>query len=270
MKKHSSFIFVSSLARRAAEDHHSSFQRKRIFTLIELLVVVAIIAILAGMLLPALNKARESALKISCASNHKTLTSAAIQYNMDNNDYFYGRAENEYWNSIYRITAYVLPPYMGKQIGENVAGGLLRKGEKVGSYWVYHYTSKVLICPGKKLNPTLDVTIYTNNYAWNEHLGSGTSYGNDNYTYPHQKLGTIRKPSSIPMFGDAGGDKWGAFNTLTRDPVANASYRQFATHVRHGNMVLFSYADGHATPVKTNRPMFYKHYYYREFSEFAP
>ena len=270
MKKHSSFIFVSSLARRAAEDHHSSFQRKRSFTLIELLVVVAIIAILAGMLLPALNKARESALKISCASNHKTLTNAAIQYNMDNNDYFYGRAENQYWNSIYRITAYVLPPYMGKQIGENVAGGLLRKGEKVGGYWVYHYTSKVLICPGKKLNPTLDVTIYTNNYAWNEHLGSGTSYGNDNYTYPHQKLGTIRKPSSIPMFGDAGGDKWGAFNTLTRDPVADASYRNFATHVRHGNMVLFSYTDGHATPTKTNRPMFYKHYYYREFSEFAP
>ena len=70
------------------------------FTLIELLIVIAIIAILAAMLLPALNSAREKARSISCTGNIRSIMQKAIFYTNDNDDYVLPAQIGTLWSGL--------------------------------------------------------------------------------------------------------------------------------------------------------------------------
>ena len=135
---------------------------KKSFTLIELLVVIAIIAILAAILLPALNSARERGRATACLNNLGQFVKAGILYADDNDGYFvHGRTQVK-WITNYRHNAHMLlSTYIGGPSAEDL--NAMSADNKVKNLPESYY------CPSRDLsvleNKTLHV--YAVPYSYN-------------------------------------------------------------------------------------------------------
>lgn len=174
---------------------------KHFFTLIELLVVIAIIAILAAILLPALQSARERGRGAACQSNLKQLGVATTQYCDDNDMY----TPNALKTPDQCRPMVQIAPYMG--LARSANGLSLLKVEPI------------YVCPSDTNPPT--TTWYHASYAMNWMLISQEAIEKIGAT----KINKIPKPSIVIAWGDKGPRNLGSITAYTvYDAPSNRPY----------------------------------------------
>jgi len=213
----------------------ASLLNRASFTLIELLVVVAIIAMLASLLLPALVEVRDKARAIKCVSNLRQIGLAVHMYAQDNDGWIV--PSNNRSDSGFNYTnlwPYLLCPYLNVSTTKFNYYGSKKPAATYDYRWKYEKGGDIFYCPSLNGNPNITNGIHysLSTYAMNQWVAHDAYINTINPGYgPYRRLSSLYHKKLVLI--------------LERDFYHRSSYNLEVDWGIHSDGANFYFVDGH-------------------------